>query len=140
MKYLLLPLALCAGLAGCYAPYPYYYPRYAVYTVPSSQDPNAIQPAPTPNGTAQSATVVPYPITYGTPYGYPYGYATEAYPYPYGYPYPYAYPYGYGYGYGYAPLWISGSWYSGGHHGGDWHGGHGGGQWHGGGGGHGGRH
>jgi hypothetical protein len=115
MKFLLLSLALCAGLAGC-APYPVY--DYPVYTVAPSYDPNT-----------------------GMPYYPPYVYPSA----PYGYAYPYAYPYPYPYyGYGYAPLWFSGAWYwgsGGGHYhgGGGGHGGHGGygggGHGHGGGGG-----
>jgi hypothetical protein len=153
MKALLLPLAVCAALGGCYsyAPYGYGYPYQgpnAYYaqgaTVPKTGAPNTTVPSPNaevqPNvggqvpeaGTvdpnAQVLTAPQYSYAYPSAYPYAYPYAS-----PYYYGYPYASPYYYG-GYGYSPLWISGAWYfGGGGHGGHGHGGHGhGGHGHGG--------
>jgi hypothetical protein len=92
MKSVLLPLALCATLAGCAYPYPYAaYPAYATY--PS-------YPATTYDATTGSYVLV-------DPYAYPY-YAYPAYVDPY-----YAYPYWYG-----APFFASATFFccASGHH------------------------
>jgi hypothetical protein len=136
MKFLLLPLALCAALAGCAYPAPYG-PYYT--TVPSYSANGSAEGAPNvvlaPGYGSQAYSTYPYGYSYPYSYAYPYGYGGYAYPY-YG---------GYGYGYPYYGGWGLGIWYGsgyghgghyGGHNGGHYGGGHyggSGGHWSGGG-------
>ena len=116
MKSLLLPLALCAALAGCtaYAPYPYPYATY--YT-----------PAPYQSYDPVTGTWQTYTPESGAEVLAPF-----VYPYPYEYPYPY--PYSYANPYWYDPFWFAGGAFFGCcgsghvHHG---HGHWGNGNWHG---------